>query len=330
MRKYIFRISALIGFVLFSIIIIKIGPEQIWDNIKKITWQSFLILFLLRFLYWTLRTLNWKIVFEQYEKKVSFFHLFCTRLTSHAVNQLTPSAYLGAEASRAMLVDSSKRKSIASVIVDKTIEIMVVLFFTILGIFLAIMRIRLKSNIKVILIVFIIIAGSGFFFLLAKQKKGFFGWIINILGKIKLKFKFIEKNKKKIEETDIYISDFYNKQKKIFLVVFLLYSLMVLFWISEIHLTLVFMGLKDITFMDSFLIITLGTVAFLLPIVPGSLGIYEITYIGIFAILGLGTDVGLTLVLLRRILALAWAGIGLIPLLKRKNNMEPSGVEPPS
>ena len=97
-----------------------------------------------------------------------------------------------------------------------------------------------------------------------------------------------------------------------------MYSLMVLFWITEIHLTLVFMGLKNITFLDSFLIISLGTVAFLLPIIPGSLGIYEITYIGIFAVLGLGTDVGLTLVLIRRILALAWAGIGLFPLLKRK------------
>jgi len=319
MRKNIFRISAVIGFILFTIIIIKIGPEQIWDNIKKITWQSFLILFFLRLLYWTLRTLNWKIIFEQYEKDVSFFNLFWTRLTSHAVNQLTPSAYLGAEASRVMLVNSSKRKSVASVIVDKTIEIMVVLFFTMLGIIIALSRIRLKTNLKIILIAFILVAISGFFFLLVKQQKGFFGWIIKILGKIKLKFKFFEKNKKKIEETDIYISEFYHKQRKIFLVVFFLYTLMVLFWITEIHITLVFMGLKDISFVSSFLIISLGTVAFLLPIVPGSLGIYEITYIGIFAILGLGTDVGLTLVLIRRILALAWAGIGLIPLLKRKN-----------
>lgn len=318
MRKNIFRISACIGFILFTIIIIKIGPDQIWDNIKKITWQSFLILFLLRSLYWALRTLNWKIVFEQYEKNVSFFHLFCARLTSHSVNQLTPSAYLGAEASRIMLVNTSKRKTIASVIVDKTIEVMVVLFFTLLGIIFAILRIKHKGNLKIILIGFILVACTAFFFFLTMQKKGFFGWIIKILGKIKLNFKFLEKNKKKIEETDIYISDFYNKQRKIFLVVFLMYSLMILFWITEIHITLLFMGLKDITFLDSFLIISLGTIAFLLPIIPGSLGIYEITYIGIFALLGLGTDVGLTLVLIRRILALAWAGIGLIPLLKRK------------
>jgi uncharacterized protein (TIRG00374 family) len=317
MKKKIIRVSALIGIVIFVYIVYKIGPLQIWENIKKITWQNFLILVFLRLFYWMLRTINWKIIFEQYEENASLFHMYIARMCSHAVSQLTPSAQVGGEAARIFLVRcSSKKISLASVIVDKTIEYLTVIFFTIIGVTIALTRIPIPGKLKTLFIGFVVGATFFLLFILSKQRKGLFKWMVNILGKMKIRFKFIERNIEKVQETDKHISNFYQKHPRVFLKVFLLYSLLILLWTAEVHLTLIFIGATDITFLDSFLITTLGNLAFIFPLVPASLGIYEVTYVALFALLGKGTDVGFTLVLIRRLIALIWAGIGLLGMLK--------------
>ncbi len=322
MKRKIIRISALVGILIFAFIVYRIGPAQIWDNIRQITWQNFLILMGLRLLYWILRTINWKVIFDRYECDNTLIHMFAARMCSHAVSQLTPSAQVGGEAARIFMVKcSSKKISLATVIVDKTIEFITVIVFTIIGVAIALTRIPLPGKLKTLLIGCVVLATLLLLFIISKQKKGLFGWLRDILVKMRLKFKFLEKHRETIEETDEYISDFYSRHRRAFVGVFLLYSLLVLLWTAEIHVTLQFIGADHITFLDSFLITALGNVAFVFPFIPASLGIYEATYVALFALLGKGTGVGFTLVIIRRIIALLWAGIGLLGMLK------PGGVE---
>lgn len=319
MKKKVLRISFLVGLVIFAFIVYKIGPAEIWDNIAKITWQNFLILLFLRLLYWLLRTLCWKVILEGYDGDCSLIHLFLARMGSHAVSHLTPTSSLGGEAARIFMINApSKKVSAASVIVDKTIEYLSVIFFTVIGVAIMITRVTLSGKSKLIFISFVVGAALFILLLMSKQKKGFFRWIIKLLGKIKIKPKFLEKHRKKIEETDRHISDFYSKHRGLFLQVFLLYSLLILLWTVEIHLTLVFIGAAGITLLDSFLIVALGTLAFVFPITPASLGVYEAAYVGIFALLGHPTDVGFTLVIIRRLIAFFWAGIGLLGMTMLK------------
>jgi len=319
MKRNIIRISALLGILIFVFIVYEIGILRIWENIKKITWQNFLILMVLRLFYWILRTINWKVILEQYKTSNSLFHMFYARMCSHAVSQLTPSAQVGGEAARIYIVNcSSKRISLASVIVDKTIEFLTVIVFSIICVAIAIIRIPMSGKIKTLFIGFAAAALLLLLFFLSKQKKGLFEWFIELMAKMKIKFKFLEKNREKIKETDEHISDFYRNHRKAFLGVILLYSLLILLWTAEIHLTLIFIGATNISFLDSFLITVLGNLAFLFPLIPGSLGIYEATYVALFALLGKGTALGFTLVLIRRVIALIWAGIGLIAMLKSK------------
>jgi uncharacterized protein (TIRG00374 family) len=319
MKRNILRLSALLGILIFVFIVYQVGILRIWENIKKITWQYFLVLMVLRLFYWILRTINWKMILDRYEPGISLFHLFNARMCGHAVSQLTPSAQVGGEAARIYFVNcSSRRISLASIVVDKTIEFLTTIVFTIIGVAIAIIRIPMPGKIKTFFIGFTAAALLLFLFFLSKQKKGLFEWFIALLAKMKIKFKFLEKNREKIKETDEHISDFYLNHRKAFLGVFLLYSLLMVLWTAEIHLTLVFIGAANISFLDSFLITMLGSLAFLLPLIPGSLGIYEATYVALFALLGKGTALGFTLVLIRRIIAMLMAGIGLASMLKMK------------
>ena len=323
MRKKILGISWIIGFLLFAFLIYKIGPGRIWENIKNLTWQKFLILFFLHFLYFFFRTVTWKIIFEKYEGNISFGHLIRARLAGDAISYITPSAYLGGEPIRVMMVGkTTRRKSIASVTIDKTMEILSMIFLIIIGVTIAIALIPMPGHFKFLLVAFVVGAILFGLFILIKQRQGFFIWIINVLERIKIKFKFIEKHKTKIKEIDAYISEFYGHHRSTFIIVFLLYSFAFLFWTAEIFLTLVFINAGGATFLKSFLITTLGSIVIILPTIPASFGTYEVSYVAIFVLLGLGADVGITLTLIRRIVGLVWVGVGLLVMLKRKAGTE--------
>lgn len=320
MKQKIVRLTALAGVLILAFIIYKIGLYQIWENIKKLSVESFLILLGLRILYWLLRTINWKVILDAYEGKTSLLHLFIARMCGHAVSQLTPTAQVGSETTRILMIKSSSRKvTVASVIVDKTIEYLTNISFTALGVILIFTRIPLPGKIKIFFVGGVVIFVFFILFILYRQKRGLLGWIVDIMSRIKLRFKFLEKNREKIKETDEHISWFYRNHRGVFLKVFLLYFLLIMLWVAEIHLNLIFIGVTDIFFLDTFIIVILGNLAFIFPFIPGSLGIYEATYIGLFALFGMGADAALTLVLIRRIISLLLAGLGLLGMLKPVN-----------
>lgn len=320
MKQKIIRLAVLAGLVVLAFIIYKIGPQQIWGYIKKLSVENFLILLALRILYWLLRTLNWKVILDAYEGKTSLFHLFIARMCGHAVSQLTPTAQVGSEATRILMIKNSDKKVVvASVILDKTIEYLTNIAFIALGVIFLFIRIPLAGKIKTFIVGGMAIFTLFIIFILYRQKTGLLGWMVDVMSRIKIRFKYLEKNRGKIKETDEHISWFYRNHRGAFLIVFLLYSLLIMFWVAEIHLNLIFIGVTDISFLDTFLIVILGNLAFMFPFIPGSLGIYEATYIGLFALFGIGGDAALTLVLIRRLLALLLAGLGLLGMLKPVN-----------
>ena len=316
MKQKIMHVFVLVGLLVLVFIIYKIGLNEIWHNISQISLLNFFTLVGLRVLYWLLRTICWKTVLDAYEEN-TLLNLFKARMAGHSVSQLTPTAMVGSEATRIYIAGCSSRKvSLASVIVDKTIEFLVVVFFTIIGVSMVIFRISLPGKLKTIFIIGVLFATFLVLFFLAKQRKGLFGWIINIFEKLRIKPKFLDKYKKKITETDEHISGFYLKNPGVFFKVFSLYALLIMLWATEIHLGLIYIGINNVTFIDSFLITVLGNLAFVFPFIPGSLGIYEATYIGLFAIFGMSAGAALTLVLIRRLIALLLAGFGLLGFLR--------------
>jgi len=121
-----------------------------------------------------------------------------------------------------------------------------------------------------------------------------------------------------IRAIDSYISAFYREHRAKIPVAALLYSLTFLFWAVEIHMTLLFLHVPGLTFVKSLFVITLGNIALLVPTVPASLGVYEITNIGIFALLGWGAAIALSMAITRRVIMLLWTGIGLLIMAKHQ------------
>jgi len=318
-RKVFLNLAWIFGTGLIVLLVIKIGPTQIWLNIRSISLRNFLFLFILRFFYWLLRTFYWKAILYRFETGLSFFNLFQARMAGHAISYLTPSAHLGGEAIRTLMVNCrNRRMCLASVILDKTIEILTVVFFTVIGLSIALIRISIPPNMKIFLIGAVVIVCLFIIFLIHKQKKGLLIWLIDLIGKTRFRFKAFEINREKIEEADFYISEFFTTHRKSLFYSILFYAFIIFFWTAEIHLTLVVMG-ADVNLIDSFLIVTLGTIAFFLPFFPASIGTYEAAYVAVFEILGMQAGTGLALTVIRRILALFWAGFGLVMIFIKQH-----------
>jgi uncharacterized protein (TIRG00374 family) len=309
----------LFGLAFFVYLILRIGPGRIWEYISRLNLLLFLLLFLLRFILWLWRTINWKIIYEGYGHRIPLIRLFFARLAGHAVSFLTPSAQIGGEAVRTLVAcDSNRKQCLASVIVDKTLEIGAVVLIAAVGLAVAISDIPMPRGVLAVFLVTLIVTAALVILLVAKQKKGLLQWLIQIIEKILWRFRFLEKHREKLLETDEYITNYYARHKGTLVVVFISHLFSLGFWIFEIYLTLRFLGAGEVGLRDSFLIVTLGTMAFLLPTIPAALGTYEATYVAIFALLGLGADLALTLTIIRRIIALIWAAVGLIVLAFKK------------
>ncbi len=317
MKRKILNAVALLSLGFFIYIVYKMDPAQIWEILKRMSWQQCAALFLLRLLFWLIRAVNWQVVLQRYDSPHSLWQLLQARVVGHAVGYLTPSAKIGGEAVRVVFLNTGDRKKVlASIIVDKTIEWCATIILIILGVLLAINRAPLSSRHQWTFILLSAGALAFILFFIKKQRSGFFIWLLNGLKKMKISFAFLEKKRDTIAETDRHISAFYRDHKKTFIALFLSYIAMMFVWTLEIYFTFRFIGAGQVTVMESFLVVVLGSFAFVLPGIPGSIGVYEVTYLSVFAILGIQLDHGVAQVLVRRVMGLLWAFIGLAPLLK--------------
>lgn len=313
------RIIAILCLGLFVYIIFKEGPKVIWNLLKNIAWYNWFLLFFLRFVYLNLRTINWGLICKKYDINASYWSLFKARLVGYAVGFVSPQPKIGAEAVRALVLENeSRRKTFASVVVDKTTELMATIGLIVIGVIVAVFVFDMHPGLKLTFMALAAFLVVFVTYLYLKQKKGFFIWMLDLMRKLKIRPKKLENERDKIQDADTYISGFYRNHKKTFTQVYLLYMVQFLLWAFEYHVTLKIIGVAQTSYPESLLILALSNLSFTLPAVPASLGIYEITFVTIFKILSVPISLGILFILIRRVLGLTISGIGIIPLLKGK------------
>ena len=318
---------------MFLYFVIRANPRELLSIIGRLSLLGITCLMTLRILFWMLRTLCWRIVLKQCSpRRISFFTLLWAQLAGHAVGHFTPSAKLGGDVIRAMMVGPvPKNQSLASVVLDKSIELMATVLMMSLGLFIALARIRMAAMQRILFLSLTAAAVVLIFLFFRRQKKGLFIWILETLKKLRIKSRYLENKREQLIETDMIIADFYSHHRRSFLRVFMLYITMILFWAVEMHLTFYFIGMREISPMKSFLITTLGILANIVPVIPAGIGIYEMTYMSVFAILRIPQKNGIAVILVRRLLNLLLAVSGLIPMLQRKSRPpadDEAGVAP--
>ncbi len=311
----IFRIFLVsLGFLLLGYLVGQLGFDAVLHHIEEIKWAFPLIL--IPSCVWHLsNTIAWSFAFPPDAFRPRFPALFMAKLAGEAVNQLTPLANLGGEPLKAHLLrhHTPGARGMASVVIDKTSQLIVGLAFTMVGLGLLF---HYQGTSQIFSAQYL----AGFVFLLAGSALGLwlfirrqdrlFTSLLTFLRSVGLRVDLIERNMARAERIDTNIGQFYHEHKSRFGKVLFFQSVGWFMGTCETFIILHVLG-ANIDFWVCFLLVSLGSVInSLFFFMPSSIGVMEGGQVFLFASLGLDPALGLSLGLIKRMRRILWITIG--------------------
>ena len=329
--KHLKKIFFLIGIAIFGCLIYQLGWENISLSLVQMGWW-WLPIFGLAMVWQVAHTLAWRQILMSLGHRPSIWQLIKLKFVADAVNMVAPSANLGGDMARAYLIKKELplTAGISSVMVDKTLDAFVKLFFNFIGlvltaIFIPVPTVWLWGAALVLLLVF---AGNSLMVLL--QLKGF-------TGSVKKVARFIPPLRRKLEKRGDKLNDLAGELRRMYLKspghllrAAGLHTIGRSLGLVEIWGVLHLLG-SPVDFLGSYYIASIMNLiqsAFLF--IPGQLGVAEGGQALLLETLGYTAVVGLSLGLIRRIRRLVLTGVGLLFYFYQKKEMPAMASRPTS
>ena len=303
------------GLSLFLWLIQLAGIDRLLDTFYEVVWPLFLI-FIPYVIVYLLDARGWQATFHDRPKLLSFYRLFLIRTAGESLNNTLPSAYLGGEPVKALLlkrfnVDMAEASS--TVIAAKTTMTIAQALFTLLGfgaLYISLERsIVLSGFFPVVWIVFIVgVIGIGV--LVRWQQTGFTRPLVRLARVSKLFTQVLLRYENSLIALDISLARLHGQAKAKFWVssgwffcgwmvgVFEVYFFGVIFGVP--------LSLIDALAIEA-LVNMLRAVAF---IMPSNIGIQEGGIVLLFLAVGQTAFSGISFSLVRRFRELIWIGFG--------------------
>ncbi|MFH1652456.1 MAG: lysylphosphatidylglycerol synthase transmembrane domain-containing protein [Pseudomonadota bacterium] len=314
LRRALQLVFVSLGAFIFISLVKKIGWQDILNNLLRLNWW-FLPVFVLSFTWYWLYTKGWEQLLKPFSGTLSTFALFRAKVAGESINSLNPVNFMVGDPFRVYLLKRNfpVKEGAASVIVDRTIHSMSILFVILIGIAVGFPVLDfLPHNIQRGVPVFIIAMTILLALVLIFLRRGLFVLPFKLMLKLNIKIEFAHKTLLHMEELDEKIKSFYNINKGGFFIALIYHFVGRFLGIFEIFI----FGhaiTAEFTLRMAILLGALGPIvnacfAFL----PGALGAMEGAYGGLLYILGLDPAVGVAIQIGRRIRAAFWTLVGII------------------
>lgn len=292
-------IGMVFGLVVLVLLLVTQGLEEIVRHLVHSGW----VLLVLPFVWvpnLVFASESWRLLFRE-EQKPTFNHALLAIWLGRSVNSLLPVATIGGEIVKARLLTLWGGKGIdasASVLVDKTVQVLAVIVWGLTGIALLF---YLSLNDQLALVALggfgvLAICVVGFFLV---QRAGMFNLLSSIGARLVKSGNWneISNNAKAVDQT---VMALYRNQRR-FLLSVLLKSTGLMVQTAEVWLACYLLGFP-ISILEALMLksltSTLSDVAF---VIPNAYGIQEGAFIVIGALLGMGPDIALAVSLAIRI-----------------------------
>lgn len=309
---------SVLGIALLVFLIWQVGTQDLLHRLVALGWRAPLML-------WPFTLIaaidGWAWAFtlpRNGPKRPSLLSLTMIRLAGESVNELTPTAYLGGEPVKAMLlVDRGipAASSTVSVVVAKTMLTVGQVVFILLGIMLTLERFDIVHHGDV-LFVALCVLGAGFVALLVRlQRRDLFTRLARLATRLGLHGPRLERFARVAPKIDGELRGYYSTRAGDFAIGSFLNFVAWLLGTLEIK---VFADLLEypLSWRDAFIIESISQpLALGAALVPGAIGLREAGGVAIFGLLGLDESAGLAVWLLRRVREAVFSAIGLLYLM---------------
>lgn len=301
------------GFGLLAYLVQKIGLEEIITNLSKFGYW-FLLICLFGMGWFFFQSLSWNIIQRILFRKVSLLRFFRIKIIGESLNTLLPSASIGGDAVRTMLVGKlvPLREGIPAILVDKTIEFIGGMIFMGTGLLLAFIFGQVPEAFMMpgILCVGITLVGIGL--LIAVQIIGLNRLLLKITRLFPAWNRSIKSRQQPLQELDANLRYLYTKSSGRLIAAGLLHFLGRIMGAVEVWLILqvleIPLGFVDAVFIAA-MVTVVNTIFFLMP---GQWGVSEGAHALLLQSLGFHPGLGLSIGIIRRLRRLVFVGLGLI------------------
>ena len=303
-----------LGFLVLGYLVGQLGFDEVLHQLDAIKWVFPILL--IPSLVWNIsNTIAWSFAFPPDAFKPRLLTLFAAKLAGETVNQLTPFANLGGEPVKAYLLShrTPGPRGMASVVVDKTAQLVVGLSFTILGLGLLFYYHDVSELIPLeyrVLFTSLLVASPVALWLFYKRQDRMFTSLLQFLRSTGISTDLIERNMGRAARIDTNIGSFYREHRTRFLQALFFQSIG---WFMGTCETYFILNALDagVGFWFCFLLNSLGAVINgLFFFMPSNIGVMEGSLVFLFSSLGLDPALGLSLGLTRRLRRVVWIFIG--------------------
>jgi uncharacterized protein (TIRG00374 family) len=312
-RKRFHLFAILCGCLLIALLIHRIGPIQLWSQLKLLGW-ALVPLILIEGVANLFHTQAWRHCLSDAHRALPFFRIFCIRMAGYSINYLTPTAGMGGEVAKGVLLasDSTGSESATGIIIDKLSYALAQLIFVVGGTLITLPAMRMPRGIWVAMLAGTILLGAGMLIFLAMQKYGKLGAFLRWFVNHRLGGRRVEKMAILITGVDEKLLLFYQRRRADLL--------LSVFW----HIAGMACGILQCYYFLTVLTVHasltvaagiwfLGTWFSLLSFaLPVDLGVMEATRVISFVVFGLQSSLGLTYGITLRLEQIFWAAVGLL------------------
>jgi uncharacterized protein (TIRG00374 family) len=307
-----------LGFLLLGFLVYEVGTQELLQRFVALGWWApaslapFCAIALIDGWAW-----RFALPLEA-RRRPTIFTLTLIRLAGEAVNNLTPTAYLGGEPVKAMLLrkhDVAISSGTVSVVVAKTALTVSQIVFVLLGIMLTLERFDLLHDGDVLFVALCVLGALFVALLIRWQRRGIFVKLANLAHRLGLHGERTQHFAEMAPEIDRELGSFYRARGGDFALSSLLHFIGWLLGTVEVKV-MADLLLYPISWRDAFIIESISQpLALGSALIPGALGVREAGGVAIFGFLGLDESAGLAIWLLRRLREAIFSALGLVYLM---------------
>ncbi len=311
--KFLKKAILVVSAALFVWVIAKSGPLLIWHQIVSLNWRVLVVIAAYLIVYF-FDTMGWRLAFRKDVKLPNLWRFFIARQAGEAINYTTPTAYIGGEPVKALVLKKrygvNMIDGLSSVVIAKTTLFLSKVVFLLIGITLALNFLKFDRLMATGILWTFIGVFTLFVAFILIQRKGLFTLGLKIARKFKLSDMFEDK-KAHIEEIDQAIGNFYLKERFRLFGSFLFHLLGWVAGLIEVYIILYFLGVQ-VDWIRAFAIeVFLKTANSAFFFVPAAIGVQEGAGYAVLAAMGIGGEIGVALSIVKRMREMSWAGFGL-------------------
>lgn len=263
-----------------------------------------------------LHTAGWAACFQHRQCPRQFWQLALIRLAGSAINQVTPTATLGGEVVKVLLLESAlpREQAAASVVIDKASFTLAQMLYLALGILYLTGRLSIPVELRLSLSLIVGLISLGLIGFVAFQRYGLLSKLVHWLGGFNIARARLQRFHQCLLPLEAHLAAYYTSHPWWFGGSLLLHFLAFAFGSIQTFLLLrLLLGTDAPQLAEAVtaavVMVALDQVCFF---VPGSLGTFEGIRLTVLSTLGIAPVYGLAFGLMARLEGLFWNGLGLL------------------